>query len=628
MTNDTAAPQPLYGYRGKILRVDLTVGTVTAEDLPEEICRRYLGGNGFIAYFLRKEMPGGVDALGPENRLVIATGPVTGTPVLGSGRHAMGAKSPLTGGIALSQVGEFWGAELKRAGYDVVIIAGRSEKPVYLSITDGKAELRDAARLWGLETRETQAAVREELADARTRVLMIGPGGERLVSYACVMAGLYDAAGRGGLGAVMGSKNLKAVAVRGTGSVPVADPEKLAELRKRLAAIVDQIPVLKGWSEAGTGFDMDLGLLSGDVPVRNWRDGDFPGIKNITGTTLKETMGAGMDGCFACTIRCKKKARFDDAYGGVDPAYGGPEYETLGSLGSNLGIDDLKAIVKGNELCNASGIDTISAGGTIACCMEAWEKGLLTAERTGGLDMTWGNADAMLECLRLIVRREGLGEILSQGIGKVAAWLGPAAAAFAMHVKGLDPGQHEPRLMPSMGLGFMVNPHGADHCLNVHDTRFAYRAGMRGLEALGFHEPVPQDDIGPRKVALFRVEHLRQALIDCLSVCHLACAMVDLPAMVELVESVTGRPTGIMGLLRIGERAMTAARLFNLREGFSDEDDRLPPRFFEPKTSGVLSEKGLNPAAMERARRYYYRLMGWDERGVPLPERVEELYLD
>ena len=544
-TDETGGSKPRYGYLGKILRVNLTAGSITTEELSEEVCRRYLGGNGFIAYFLRKELPAGVDPLGPANKLVIATGPVTGTAINGSGRHAIGARSPLTGGIALSQVGEFWGAELKRAGYDVVIIEGKSSKPVYLNIADDKAELNDAASLWGLETRETQAAVRAELGDERARLLMIGPGGERLIPYACIMAGLYDAAGRGGLGAVMGSKNLKAVAVRGTGKVPVADPDKLNALRKRLADAVQQIPILKGWSEAGTGFDMDLGLLSGDVPVRNWRDGDLPGIKNLTGTTLMETMGAGMDGCFSCTIRCKKKAKFDDAYGGVDPAYGGPEYESLGSFGSNLGIDDLKAVVKANEICNANGIDVISAGGTIACCMEAWERGLLDAERTGGLELAWGNAEAMLACLKLIIKREGIGEHLSQGVRKAAAWLGPEATEFAMQVKGVDPGMHEPRLMPSMGLGFMVNPHGADHCLNVHDTRFAFKAGMRNLEILGFHEPVPQDDIGPRKVALFRVEHLRQGLIDCLSICHLACAMVDYPTMVEVLEAVTGWRTAI-----------------------------------------------------------------------------------
>jgi aldehyde:ferredoxin oxidoreductase len=630
MTTDGKEPAPgkkLYGYMGKVLRVNLTIGEITVQDLDETLYQRYLGGTGFIAYHLWKELKAGVDPLGPENILVIATGPVTGTPLMGSGRHSLGARSPLTGGIVFSQVGEFWGAEIKRAGFDMVIIEGKAKKPVYLNIKDGRAELKDAGHLWGQETRETQQAIRLELNDDKVRVLLIGPGGENLVKYACIMAGLYDAAGRGGLGAVMGSKNLKAIAVRGTGRVPVADPEKIGELRKLLVDSIDRVGILKNWQAAGTGFDMDVGVLSGDVPIRNWRDGDFPTIKNITGITLRDTIGDGMEGCFACPIRCKKRAKFDEPYK-VDPAYGGPEYETLGALGSNLGIDDLKAIVRGNEICNAASIDTISAGGTIAFCMEAWERGLLTKEQTDGIEMTWGNAAAMLECLHKIIRREGFGNILADGINAVTRWVGKGSEEFAVQVKGLDPGQHEPRLMPSMGLGFMVNPHGADHCCNVHDTRFAYAAGMKSMNPLGFYEPIPAEDIGPRKVAVFKVEYLRQALFDTLAMCHLASVAVDLPVMAEIMNAVTGGNTGVVDLLRIGERVMTVARLFNIREGFTDKDDQLPKRFFIPKTSGILAKRALDPQKMDRAKRYYYTLMGWDAKGVPLPERLEELYIE
>ena len=312
----------------------------------------------------------------------------------------------------------------------------------------------------------------------------------------------------------------------------------------------------------------------------------------------------------------------------MTPPTAGPEYETLGSLGSNLGIDDLKAIVKGNEICNAASIDTISAGGVIAFCMECYERKLLTKEQTDGIELTWGNAGAMLQCIRKITRREGFGNVLAEGINAVARWVGKGSEEFAIQVKGLDPGKHEPRLMPSMGLGFMVNPHGADHCLNVHDTRFAFKAGMRGLNPLGFYDPVPADDIGPRKVAIFKVEYLRQALLDCLAMCHLSSVMVDLPVMADIMNAVTGGNTGVLDLLRIAERVMTVARLFNIREGFTDEDDRLPKRFFEPKTSGALSGQALNPEKMESAKRYFYSLMGWDAKGVPLPERVEELYIE
>jgi aldehyde:ferredoxin oxidoreductase len=616
--------QQLFGYTGRLLRINLAVKTIIEEPLNTDIQRRYLGGSGFVIRYLLNELNAGIDPLGPDNKIIIATGPVTGAHIMGSGRHSLGAKSPMTGGIALSQVGEYWGVELKKAGYDMLIIEGEADKPVYLYINDGRAELKDASHLWGKETRETQAMIREELKDEKIRVAMIGPGAERLIAYGCIMCGLFDAAGRGGLGAVMGSKKLKAIAVRGTGKIRVADEDKLKALHKYLTSTVDEIGILKGWKEAGTGFDMDKGVETGDVPVRNWRDGDFPTVNKITGVTLRDTIGAGMEGCFFCPIRCKKKAKFEEPYS-HDPAYGGPEYETLGALGSNLGIDDLKAIVKGNELCNAASIDTISAGGVIAFCMEAFERGLLTKEQTDGIEMTWGNADAMLTCIRKIIERDGFGDILARGINHVAKWVGKGSEKFAMQVKGLDPGQHEPRLMPSMGLGFMVNPHGADHCLNVHDTVFASKEGLRALNPLGFHDPVPMHGIGPRKVAMFKVEYLRQELTDCIAICHLSSALASWDTLTQIVDAVTGWGTGVMELMRIQERVLTAARLFNVREGFTDENDKLPPRFFEPKTSGALSNRRLDREEMERAKRYFYRLMGWNDKGVPLPEKVEEL---
>lgn len=616
--------QQIFGYTGRLLRINLTLKTIIEEPLSADIQRRYLGGSGFVIRYLIKELNAGIDPLGPDNKIIIATGPVTGAHIMGSGRHSLGAKSPMTGGIALSQVGEYWGVELKKAGYDMLIIEGEADKPVYLYINDGRAELKDASHLWGKETRETQAMIRNELKDEKIRVSMIGPGAERLIAYGCIMCGLYDAAGRGGLGAVMGSKRLKAIAVKGTGKIRVADEKKLNALHKYLASTIDQTGILKGWKDAGTGFDMDKGVETGDVPVRNWRDGDFPTVKKITGVTLRDTIGSGMEGCFFCPIRCKKKAKFEEPYS-HDPAYGGPEYETLGALGSNLGIDDLKAIVKGNELCNAASIDTISAGGVIAFCMEAFERGLLTKDETDGIEMTWGNADTMLTCIQKIIKRDGFGDILARGINHVAKWVGKGSEEFAMQVKGLDPGQHEPRLMPSMGLGFMVNPHGADHCLNVHDTVFASKEGLRSLNPLGFHDPVPMNEIGPRKVAMFKVEYLRQELTDCIAICHLSSALASWDTLTQIVDAVTGWGTGIVELMRIQERILTAARLFNVREGFTDEDDKLPPRFFEPKTSGALSNRRLDREEMERAKRYFYRLMGWDDKGMPLPERVEEL---
>jgi len=617
------------GYAGKFLRVNLTDRTVSVEKMDEKLYRRYLGGNGFIAHFLLKEVKAGIDPLGPENKLVYALGPLTGTSVIASGRNAVGAKSPLTGGIALSQVGEFWGAELKRAGYDALIVEGKADRPVYLWINDQNVNIRDAGHLWGKTVKEAQQAIRSELGDNKVRVSLIGPGGENQVRYACIMNGCYDAAGRGGLGAVMGSKNLKAVAVRGACMPQVCYPERVAEQNKDTQHRIETSWRTLEWMKYGTGGPEIVGFEEvGNLPIRNWRDGVFPGVKNIHAGVMKDTVRIGMEGCYVCSMRCKKRIKFDDPYP-VDPAYGGPEYETIASLGSNLGIDDMKAVVKGNELCNAYSLDTISVGGTIAFAMECFENGLLTVEDTGGIELTWGNAGAMLKCIELIARKEGFGRLLAEGTLRLAQQIGKGSERFAMHVKGLEPGQHEPRLMPGFGLGFMVNPHGADHCCNIMDGKYAAEAGINPLKSLGYHDTVPVYDIGPRKVALFRVEHFKQVLYDSLLLCHLTGVILDYPKIAALTAAVTGWDTSVAELLRIAERILTTARLFNVREGFTAAHDILPLRYFQPKIGGALAGKPtLEPAALEKAKKYYYLLMGWDENGVPLPEKVEELYIE
>ncbi|MDD5288958.1 MAG: aldehyde ferredoxin oxidoreductase N-terminal domain-containing protein, partial [Dehalococcoidales bacterium] len=322
------------GYNGKILRVNLTSNSIVTEEIGDAFCRKYLGGAGFIAYFLLKELPQGVDPLGPDNKLIFANGPLTGTHLPGNARHCVGAKSPLSNTIAKAEVGEFWGPELKFAGYDAVIIEGKAAKPVYLWINDGQSSIRDASHLWGKNTKETQDTIRAELNDEKVRVGMIGPAGENLVRYACIMHGLFDAAGRGGLGAVMGSKNLKAIAVRGHKAVQAAEPERVKEVREWVNANLDS---LRGFKEFGTGGAMAGFEATGNLPVRNFRDGLFPAVNLIDGKAIRDTIRIGMDGCFACPVRCKKVVKAEAPYT-VDPAYGGPEYETLASLGSNCGI--------------------------------------------------------------------------------------------------------------------------------------------------------------------------------------------------------------------------------------------------------------------------------------------------
>jgi len=610
-----------YGYSGKILRVDLSLGTTSVEVLNELFCRKYVGGAGFVAYYLLKELEKGIDPLGPKNKLIFALGPVTGVSLPGSGRNCVGAKSPLTGGFAKSEVGGMWGAELKHAGYDAIIVEGKAEKPLYLWIHNGEVSIRDASHLWGMKAKETEQAIKTELGDDLTRVATIGQAGENLVRYACVVNDLHNAAGRGGMGAVMGSKNLKAIAVRGHYKPEVAEPERLKDLRQWLLAHRE---LWAGFNELGTGGGMEAGVVTGNLPVRNFLDGEFSNAKDISAEVLRDTIRVKMESCWGCPIRCKKVVK-DDAPYSIDPAYGGPEYETLASLGSNCGISDLKAIAKGNELCNAYSLDTISMGDVISFAMECFENKLFTREETGGIELTFGNAEAMLKIIELVVKREGIGDLLAEGTARAAQKIGKGAMEFAMQVKGLDIPMHEPRLKAALGLGYAVNPHGADHCANMHDTMVAGR-GFERLRPLGILEPLPADDLGPSKVSLFRYVQQERIVRDCLTICSFV--PYDVEQLSDILAVVTGWNTGTVEMLRVAERTLTMARLFNIREGFTAADDKLPDRFFQPKRNGALSTKFYSAEELEKAKSYYYALMGWDADGVPIPERLQELGIE
>jgi aldehyde:ferredoxin oxidoreductase len=608
------------GYNGKVLRVNLSNNTIVTEEIDGPFCRKYLGGAGFVAYYLLKELKSHIDPLGPDNKLVFATGPLTGIKLSGSARHCVGAKSPLSNTIAKAEAGEFWGVELKYAGFDALIVEGKAARPVYISINDGQAAINDAAHLWGKNTKETQEIIRTELKDARVRVALIGPGGEKLVKYACIMHGLFDAAGRGGLGAVMGSKNLKAIAVRGHNPPPIKSPERVKEFREWLTANIEKV---KMFQDLGSGAYMTPYEASGNLPVRNFRDGLFPNAAAIEGKTIKETIRTGMDGCFGCIVRCKKVVKVDEPYA-VDPAYGGPEYETLASLGSNCGIDNLKAICKGNELCNAYSLDTISTGLCISFAMECFEKGIITTKDTGGLEIRFGDAEIMLKLIELIAFRNGFGDVLADGTAVAAQKIGKSAGEYAMQVKGVELALHEPRLKAGLGLGYMVNPNGADHCMNIHDTLFAKDPQMKDLHALGILEGVPPEEMSPRKVTLFKAMQFLRLLGDCLPVCMIL--PYNYRQLADLTSAVTGWDVDIPELTRTAERILTMMRLFNIREGFTEADDKLPARFFQPKTDGYLAQAKPDSAKFERAKRYYYSLMGWDKQtGVPTTETIEDL---
>jgi aldehyde:ferredoxin oxidoreductase len=608
-------PPPMGGYNGKILRVNLTRKTLVDEPLAYEVARRYMGGAGFVAYYLWKELKGGEDALGPENKLIFALGPVTGLVMPGASRYCIGTKSPLTGGIAKTESGGYFMAELKRAGYDAIIVEGKSDKPVYLWVNDGKAVLKDAGHLWGKETKDTQDMIRAELGDEHIQLAMIGQGGENMVRYACIMDGLHDAAGRGGTGAVMGSKNLKAIAARGHKLPEMKDEETIKKIRQEVLSRPSHL------SEHGTGGpELQMFVVSGNLPVHNFRDVRFDDAANISSVAMRDTgIRIGMEGCFACPIRCKKIVKAEEPYK-IDPGYGGPEYETIASLGSDVGITDVRALCKNNERCNAYSLDTISTGSTIAFAMECYEKGLLTKQDTGGLELTWGNTEAVLKAIDLISRREGIGNLLAEGSAGMAKKIGKGSEAFAMNSKGLEAAMHDARVNASLAIGYAINPHGADHCSSFSGGTSPF--GLNQLNQFGILTPV-KEEISLQRMALYKLTHCLGMTIDCMCLCMMPGFSYD--QKLALLNAVTGWNTGWVELLQISERVFTTMRLFNIREGFTAADDVLPERFFHPKEDKPDVVKALNREKMQLAMKYYYHYMGWDAKGVPTPEKLAEL---
>jgi aldehyde:ferredoxin oxidoreductase len=614
-----------YGLHDKILRVDLTTGELSVDEPGETFFRTYFGGWGLIAHYLLKELPSGIDPLSADNLLIFAPGVVTGAPVGGSGRHAVGGKSPLTGGFGEADVGGFWGTELKRAGWDAIVISGQAPKPVYLWVHDDHVEIHDASDLWGEPTADVDSMLREELGDERVRVAQCGLAGERLVRFASVMHDVNRAAGRTGLGAVMGAKNLKAVAVRGSGQVKIADQKALRELARWLRE-----DGMKGWQadlrENGTNGGL-LGLSAqGGLPTLNFQRGSFEGAEKITGRTMTETILVGRDNCFACPIRCKRRVQSSARYK-VHPTYGGPEYETAAALGSCCGIEDLQAIAYGNQLCNAYGLDTISTGVVIAWVMECVERGLLSSDDTEGLDVRFGHADAMLSLIEKIARREGFGDLLAEGSLRAARRIGRDTERYAMQVKGQEIPMHEPRIKFGLGLGYAVSPTGADHVHNIHDTSYAREGGaIQGVRSLGILHPIPADDLGPDKVRLVKYLIDWQVMLNCAGVCTFM--PYGFGQLRDLVRGVTGWNTTVLELMKGGERALAMARAFNYREGFSAKDDvphwRFSTAFESGPTAGVRVPAGDVEAALE----LYYGMNGWDRQtGAPTSGTLDELGL-
>jgi len=609
------------GYFGKVLRVNLSGGKISADEHDEDFYRRYYGGSALIAYYLLREVGAGVDALSPGNRLVFAAGPVTGVPIAGAGRNSVGAKSPLNGAYGQAEVGGFWGAELRHAGWDAIVVEGKAEHPVYIWIEDDRVEIRDARHLWGKTTLEVQKLIQKELGSRAIRVAQTGPAGENQVRFACVVNDINHAAGRSGMGAVMGSKNLRAIAVRGHQKVELADEKAVNALARWLRDDLKTNRMAVGFSQNGTAGGLTAFSAMGNLPTRNFQQGHFEGAEKIGGQAINEQILVSRGGCFACPIRCKPHVGVNGRYE-VDPVYGGPEYETLGSLGSSCGVDNLEAIARGNQQCGAYGMDTISTGVTIAFAMECFEKGILTEKDTGGLKLRFGDADMMLELIELVARREGIGAVLADGSARAADVIGNGAAEFAMQVKGQEVPMHEPRCKAGLGMGYAISPTGADHCHNIHDTGYVMRIGS-GPRAMGILETLPSQDLSAGKVRMQLYGSLWQHALNCLVFCQFVPFASD--RMTALLNGITGWNSNLWELMKLGERFITMARAFNVREGKGKADDFLPKRFLTPFESGPLEGVAIKQDELSTAVETYYGMVGWDSEGRPTRPKLEEL---
>ena len=631
------------GYHGKILHVNLTDRMLATEEPPEAFYRMYMGGSALNLHYLLKEMVPGVDPLGPDNILGLSVGVATGAPISGQSRMTANAKSPLTGAIGDSQCGGFWPAELKFSGFDAVIVRGKASSPVYLWVHHGKAEIRDASHLWGKLTGDVEKAIREELGDKKIEVMQIGPAGEKLVRFACLINMCNRANGRTGMGAVMGSKNLKAVAVRGNQRPAIANKEALTELGRWGLNAFPKSGVA-GLGKYGTPNVVSLQQDMGGLPAFNFTRGVFDAWKTIDGHTLYDTAlkgretgkqdQEGRDTCFGCLIRCKRVVEIKEGPYTVDPLYGGPEYETVATLGSYCGVDNLAATCKANEICNKYGLDTISCGATIAWAMEAFEAGAMTSKDTGGLELRFGNAQAMVKLTEMIGKREGLGDLLAEGSARAAQRLG-RGTEFLITSKSQEAPAHMPQVKRSLSLIYAVNPFGADHMSSEHDPSYegAFEYFKARLGALGLTQPQKAQSLGPEKVIFARKTQHLCSLLDSLNLCQFTSGpswqLYGPEEIVKIVQAVTGWDVTLEELLTVGERRLNMMRSFNAREGIDRNQDTLTEKFFQKSLTGGPSDGWkVDKAEWEAAREEYYRQSGWDVTfGTPTRPTLERLAL-
>jgi len=609
----------MFGYIGKILRVDLTESRISTEPLKEDDLKKYIGGSGLASRIIYNELDKSISPLSPDNILVFMTGPLTGTASPSCGRYCVCTKSPLTGLWAEAHAAGFWGPELKFAGYDGIVVQGVANQPVFLSVVDGQAELGDASGLWGKDTYRTEELLKKELGDTNARVASIGQAGEQGVLFASIMNDCGRAAGRCGVGTVMGSKRLKAIAVRGTEVkvIPSAKNEMLNEFLRRIYVTIRSHPTAQIYASYGTDGIMSMMHEYGDVPIKYFTQGSWPqGVEKICGEAMAKSILKKQWACYRCIIACGRHVTVHTLDAEREGA--GPEYETCASLGSLCMNSDLNVIAEGNDLCNRYGMDTISAGSVIAFAMECYEKGLISVEDTGGINLQWGDRKAIIGLLNKIGMNTEFGAVLAKGVREACKKIGRGSHDFALHVKGLEIPMHDPRAFKGLGLQYATSHRGACH---LRGLVYHIEQGER-IPDIGIHKRYERQTTDDKAFPVIAVQNWHDVL-DSLIMCKFA--IVPPASVLSMLNMVTGWEMKLDELIRVGERTYNLKKVFNLRCGATRSDDTLPKRFLEePLADGGSKGEVVQLAAMLNK---YYELRGWDENGIPTRQKLEDLNL-
>jgi aldehyde:ferredoxin oxidoreductase len=603
----------LHAYTGKILHVDLTSGRTKTQVFEEDFAKTYIGGTGFGIKTLIDNQTPGIDAFDPANPLIFAVGAVSGTmvPCAGS-KFGVFAKSPLSNMLGEAYSTGRWGAELRHAGYDIVVIKGKSPKPSYLWIDDESVQLMDASHLWGQNTWDTEDIIRKDLGDQLVRVSAIGQGGENLVRTACLINDRFRAAGRTGLGAVAGSKNLKAVAVRGTQDVAVADPEGLRDLCRELYEQCKG-PATSKYRGLGTAANVLTMNAQACLPTRNYQSATFEGAETISGEYLNDHFVTKIEGCTSCPCRCEHIAEVPE--GPYKGAIARVEYEPTMAFGSYCGVDRLDAVIKAIEYCNLYGIDAIGAGIVVGFGMEAYENGLVTKEETGGLELEFGNHEAMVDMVRKMSLREDFGDVLAEGVKRASEKLGHGSEHYAMHIKGVEVTGYEIRGLKTCALGYAVSRRGADH----------QRHGSYGWDLGG---KVDRFTVDKGRGKLVMGDEDTYCVFDSMILCKFTRRVWDFDRIANVYTLTTGIPMTGDEIFQAGTRMSNLARIYNIREGLTRKDDTLPPRVMtEPIPSGIAKGSFVSQEELDILLDGYYEARGWTKAGVPKKATIKKLGL-